>query len=107
MLVVVQLFVELERWIHAAPLRRGVLVRLSSNVSSAQKSSSGRASSGQKDSGIHDTSFQFIIAKDVLTGGTTIFQGINKCITPELTPLSPSTTQIKVVASQSEKFRTV
>ena len=93
MLVVVQSFVELERWIHAAPLRRGVLVRPIIERFLGAEVLVRPSFIGQTDSGIHDTSFQFIIAKDVLTGGTTIFQGINNCITPELTPLSPSTTQ--------------
>merc|ERR1712122_392962 len=66
-------------------------------------------------SGIHDTSFQSIMKCDVdirkdlyanvvLSGGTTMFQGIGERMTKELTALAPSTMKIKVVAPPERKY---
>ncbi|CAE7938194.1 ACT1, partial [Symbiodinium necroappetens] len=70
---------------------------------------------GKEASGIHDTTFQSImkcyvdIRKDlysnvVLSGGTTMFQGIGERMTKELTALAPSTMKIKVVAPPERKY---
>jgi len=64
---------------------------------------------GKEASGIHDTTFHAImkcdtdIRKDmyanvVLSGGTTMFSGINDRMAKELTALAPSTMKIKVIA---------
>jgi actin-related protein len=64
---------------------------------------------GKESAGIHDTTFQAImkcdtdIRKDmyanvVLSGGTTMFSGINDRMAKELTALAPSTMKIKVIA---------
>merc|ERR1711865_453415 len=64
---------------------------------------------GKEASGLHDTTFQSImkcdtdIRKDmyanvVLSGGTTMFPGIQERMTKELTALAPSPMRIKVVA---------
>jgi len=64
---------------------------------------------GKEALGIHDTTFQAImkcdtdIRKDmyanvVLSGGTTMFSGINDRMAKELTALAPSTMKIKVIA---------
>merc|ERR1712151_962055 len=63
---------------------------------------------GKEASGIHDCTFQTIMKCDVdirkdlysnivLSGGTTMFQGIGERMTKELTALAPSTMKIKVV----------
>ena len=70
---------------------------------------------GKEASGIHDTTFQSImkcdvdICKDlyanvVLSGGNTMFPGIGKHVTKELTALAPSTMKIKVVAPPERKY---
>lgn len=70
---------------------------------------------GKEASGIHDTTFQSImkcdidIRKDlyanvVLSGGTTMFQGVGERMTKELTALAPSTMKIKVVAPPERKY---
>merc|ERR1711916_370343 len=70
---------------------------------------------GKEASGIHDTSFQSIMKCDVdirkdlyanvvLSGGTTMFQGIGERMTKELTALAPSTMKIKVVAPPERKY---
>merc|ERR1712166_536555 len=70
---------------------------------------------GKEASGIHDTTFQSInkcdidIRRDlyaniVLSGGTTMFQGIGERMTKELTALAPSTMKIKVVAPPERKY---
>jgi actin-related protein len=70
---------------------------------------------GKEASGIHDTTFQSImkcdidIRKDlyaniVLSGGTTMFEGIGERMTKELTALAPSTMKIKVVAPPERKY---
>merc|ERR1712186_140285 len=70
---------------------------------------------GKEASGIHDTTFQSIIKCDVdirkdlyanvvLSGGTTMFQGISERMTKELTALAPSTMKIKVVAPPERKY---
>merc|ERR1711998_186887 len=69
---------------------------------------------GKEASGIHDTTFQSIMKCDVdlrrdlyanvvLSGGTTMFQGIGERMTKELTALAPSTMKIKVVAPPERK----
>jgi len=69
---------------------------------------------GKEASGLHDTTFQSImkcdtdIRKDmyanvVLSGGTTMFPGIQERMTKELTALAPSTMRIKVVAPPERK----
>jgi len=70
---------------------------------------------GKESSGIHDTTFQTIMKCDVdirkdlyanvvLSGGTTMFQGIGERMTKELTALAPSTMKIKVVAPPERKY---
>merc|ERR1719160_512329 len=70
---------------------------------------------GKEASGVHDTCFQSImhcdvdIRKDlygnvVLSGGTTMYQGIGERMTKELTALAPSTMKIKVIAPPERKY---
>jgi len=70
---------------------------------------------GKEAAGIHDTTFQSIMKCDVdirkdlyanvvLSGGTTMFQGIGERVTKELTALAPSTMKIKVVAPPERKY---
>ena len=70
---------------------------------------------GKEASGIHDTMFQTIMKCDVdirkdlyanivLSGGTTMFQGIADRLTKEITALAPSTMKIKVVAPPERKY---
>jgi actin beta/gamma 1 len=70
---------------------------------------------GKEASGIHDTTFQSIMKCDVdirkdlyanvvLSGGTTMFQGVGERMTKELTALAPSTMKIKVVAPPERKY---
>merc|ERR1719191_2160707 len=70
---------------------------------------------GKEASGIHDTVFQSILKADVdirkdlylnvvLSGGTTMFQGIGERMAKELTALAPSTMKIKVVAPPERKY---
>nr|ADU24824.1 actin [Dinophysis caudata] len=70
---------------------------------------------GKEASGIHDTTFQSIMKCDVdirkdlyanvaLSGGTTMFAGIGKRMTKEITALAPSTMKIKVVAPPERKY---
>jgi actin beta/gamma 1 len=70
---------------------------------------------GKEASGIHDCIFQTIqkcdidIRKDlwaniVLSGGTTMFQGIGERMTKELTALAPPTMRIAVVAPPERKY---
>jgi actin beta/gamma 1 len=70
---------------------------------------------GKEASGIHDTTFQSIMKCDVdirkdlyanvvLSGGTTMFQGIGERMTKEITALAPSTMKIKVVAPPERKY---
>ena len=70
---------------------------------------------GKEAAGIHDTTFQSIMRCDVdirkdlygnvvLSGGTTMFQGIGERMTKELTALAPSTMKIKVVAPPERKY---
>jgi len=70
---------------------------------------------GKEASGIHDTTFQCIMKCDVdirrdlyanivLSGGTTMFQGIGERMTKELTALAPSTVKIKVIAPPERKY---
>jgi len=70
---------------------------------------------GKEASGIHDATFQSImkcavdVRKDlfanvVLSGGTTMFEGIAERMAKELTALAPSTMKIKVVAPPGRKY---
>merc|ERR1719310_2348062 len=70
---------------------------------------------GKESSGIHDVTFQSIARCDidirrdlyanvVLSGGSTMFQGIGERMTKELTSLAPSTMKIKVVAPPERKY---
>jgi len=70
---------------------------------------------GKECSGIHDTTFQSIMKCDVdirkdlysnvvLSGGTTMFQGIGERMTKEITALAPSTMKIKVIAPPERKY---
>ena len=70
---------------------------------------------GKEASGIHDTMFQTIMKCDVdirkdlyanivLSGGTTMFQGISERLTKEITALAPATMKIKVVAPPERKY---
>ena len=70
---------------------------------------------GKEASGIHDCTFQTIMKCDVdirkdlyqnivLSGGTTMFQGIGERMTKEITALAPSTMKIKVVAPPERKY---
>jgi len=70
---------------------------------------------GKEASGIHDTSFQSIMKCDVdirkdlysnivLSGGTTMFQGIGERMTKEITSLAPSTMKVKTVAPPERKY---
>ena len=70
---------------------------------------------GKEASGIHDCTFQTIMKCDVdirrdlyanivMSGGTTMFQGIAERMTKELTALAPSTMKIKVVAPPERKY---
>jgi actin-related protein len=70
---------------------------------------------GKEASGIHDTTFQSIMKCDVdirkdlyanvvMSGGTTMFEGIGERMTKELTALAPSTMKIKVVAPPERKY---
>merc|ERR1719389_995937 len=70
---------------------------------------------GKEAGGIHEITFQSISKSDidlrrslyeniVLSGGTTMFQGIGERMTKELTALAPSTMKIKVVAPPERKY---
>jgi len=70
---------------------------------------------GKEASGIHDTMFQTIMKCDVdirkdlyanivLSGGTTMFTGIETRLTKEITALAPATMKIKVVAPPERKY---
>jgi actin-related protein len=70
---------------------------------------------GREAKGIHDTTFESIMKCDidiradlysnvVLSGGTTMFEGIGERMTKELTALAPSTMKIKVVAPPERKY---
>jgi len=70
---------------------------------------------GKEASGVHDTMFQTIMKCDVdirkdlyanivLSGGTTMFQGISERLTKEITALAPATMKIKVVAPPERKY---
>merc|ERR1712199_67661 len=70
---------------------------------------------GKEASGINDCTFQTIMKCDVdirkdlysnivLSGGTTMFQGIGERMAKELTALAPSTMKIKVVAPPERKY---
>jgi len=70
---------------------------------------------GKEASGIHDTTFQSIMKCDVdirkdlyanivMSGGSTMFEGIGERMTKEITALAPSTMKIKVVAPPERKY---
>jgi len=70
---------------------------------------------GREAQGVHHTTFQSIMKCDVdirkdlysnvvLSGGTTMYDGIGERMTKELTELAPSTMQIKVIAPPERKF---
>eukprot|EP01068_Selenidium_serpulae_P012140 Selendium_serpulae@DN5775_c0_g1_i2.p1 len=70
---------------------------------------------GKEAYGIHDTTFQSIMKCDVdirkdlysnvvLSGGTTMYDGIGERMTKELTSLAPGTMKIKVVAPPERKY---
>ena len=70
---------------------------------------------GKEAAGIHDTMFQTIMKCDVdirkdlysnivLSGGTTMFNGIAERLTKELTSLAPAAMKIKVVAPPERKY---
>jgi len=70
---------------------------------------------GREDGGIHDKTFQSIQKCDVdvrremycnivLSGGTTMFEGIGERMTKEMTALAPATMKIKVLAPPERKY---
>merc|ERR1712054_625782 len=70
---------------------------------------------GKEAGGIHEVTFQSIAKCDidirrdlyanvVLSGGSTMFQGIGERMTKELTALAPPTMKIKVVAPPERKY---
>jgi len=70
---------------------------------------------GMEASGIHETAHKSIMKCDVdvrrdlfsnivLSGGTTMFEGIAERLDKELTALAPSTVRVKVLASPERKF---
>ena len=70
---------------------------------------------GKEAAGIHDTLFATIMKCDVdirkdlyanivLSGGTTMFEGIAERLTKEMVALAPSTMKIKVVAPLERKY---
>jgi len=70
---------------------------------------------GKEALGIHDTTFQSIMKCDVdirkdlygnivLSGGTTMYEGIGERMTKEVVALSPSTMKINVVAPPERKY---
>jgi len=70
---------------------------------------------GKEDDGIHKLTYSSIMkcdvdirkdlyANTVLSGGTTMFQGISERIQKEITALAPSTMTIKVVAPPERKY---
>jgi len=70
---------------------------------------------GKEAAGLHHTTFQSIMKCDVdirkdlysnivLSGGTTMYDGIGERMTKELTSLAPSTMKIKVVAPPERKY---
>jgi len=70
---------------------------------------------GKEDGGIHDKTFQSIqkcdvdvrkemYANIVLSGGTTMFEGIGERMTKEMTALAPATMKIKVLAPPERKY---
>jgi len=70
---------------------------------------------GKEASGIHDTMYQTIMKCDVdirkdlyanivMSGGSTMYEGIADRLTKEMTALAPSTMKIKVVAPPERKY---
>merc|ERR1711907_602185 len=70
---------------------------------------------GMEQEGVHEATFHTIMKCDVdirkdlysnivLSGSTTMFQGIGERMTKELTALAPSTMKIKVVAPPERKY---
>jgi len=73
------------------------------------------AFTGKEAQGIHETTFRSIMKCDVdirrdlysnivLSGGTTMYEGIGERMTKEITALAPSTMKIKVVAPPERKY---
>ena len=65
--------------------------------------------------GVHETPYNSIMKCDVdirkdlyanivMSGGTTMFQGVSERLTKEMTALAPSTMKIKVVAPPERKY---
>jgi actin-related protein len=70
---------------------------------------------GKEGNGVHDATFRSIMQCDidvrralyanvVLSGGTTMFQGIGERMTKELSELAPSTMKVKVIAPPERKY---
>jgi actin beta/gamma 1 len=70
---------------------------------------------GMESAGVHETTYNSIMKCDVdirkdlyanivLSGGTTMFQGISERLTKEITALAPATMKIKVVAPPERKY---
>jgi actin beta/gamma 1 len=70
---------------------------------------------GKEDAGVHDTMFQTIMKCDVdirsdlyqnivMSGGSTMYEGIADRLTKEMTALAPATMSIKVVAPPERKY---
>merc|ERR1711964_531333 len=70
---------------------------------------------GKEQSGIHQLTFDSIMKCDVdirrdlytntvLSGGTTMFSGIDKRLTKELTALAPAAVKVKIVAPPERKY---
>merc|ERR1711959_789461 len=70
---------------------------------------------GKEQGGIHELTYKSIMKTDVdirrdlytntvLSGGTTMFQGIDKRLTKELTALAPAAVKVKIVAPPERKY---
>merc|ERR1711982_69500 len=70
---------------------------------------------GKEASGVHDTMFQTIMKCDVdirkdlyenivMSGGTTMYDGLADRLTKEITALAPATMKVKVVAPPERKY---
>lgn len=70
---------------------------------------------GKEMPGLHEIVYQSIMKSDVdirkdlfsnivLSGGTTMFQGISERLNKEMTNLAPPTMKIKILAPQERKF---
>ncbi|PHU13465.1 Actin-75 [Capsicum chinense] len=72
---------------------------------------------GMEETGIHEKAYNSsmrcdddirkdLFANIVLSGGSTMFPGIAKCMSKEITALAPSSTKIKVIAPPERKYST-